>query len=68
MSPRVKGAMRRLGPLLAGLLLIAGGIVWEVVAREIGSAPPNDANIGAGLLVLAGLGLTLFGLVMALRR
>ncbi|SMH51036.1 hypothetical protein SAMN06295885_3678 [Rathayibacter oskolensis] len=52
--------LRRLGAIIgiAGIALGLAGVLWDTLL------PTPDANIGAGLLLLIGLPLTIIGVVL----
>lgn len=48
--------------VLLGVVTMIVAFVWSVLGVD--DSVPNDANIGAGLLFLAGIGIVIVGLAM----
>lgn len=52
---------RALALITGGVLIMAGAFVFDVLTRD--PDLPNDANIGAGIIFMIGIGVLIGGMV-----
>lgn len=58
--------LKRFAVAIAGMMTMVAAMVWNLV--DMDANVPNDANIGAGLLFMAGIAIVIVGLALVWSR